>query len=524
MAKRRYWFIVMPFVVCLLATLVVSSRLQNQYRAETLLQIVPQQIPDAYVRSTVTIRTESRLNALNQQVMSRTELERLILSLDLYRDARARMPMQDVVELMRANTNIEPLITDNNGRKEAESFYIRFTYPDATMAAKVAERLGSLFIDQNARDRGALAETTDEFLQTQLAGARKQLEVQEQKLERFREEHAGRLPSQLQFNMQAIQNVQLQVQAVTESLARDRDRKLMLERLYNDAQDSLPTNSQAPSQADTTAPATGTAAVAGSTAEEQLLAARGLLAKLELTRKPEHPDVIRTKRMIADLEGKVAELAKLDPGTAPPVALNPEQVARRERIQQMRAEIESLDRQIGFKDAEERRLRTVIAEHQSRIEAVPGMESEWTALTRDYETQQAAYRDLLAKSEQAKLAANLERRQVGEQFRILDPPRIPETPVSPKRIQISAIGFAAGLLLGVALAGFMEFRDQTFHKEGEILEVLGLPVVALVPAIESAIERRQRSRRQLLLSMSLCLTLILGGVVFWSMKLWRYVA
>src|SRR5262245_521997 len=181
MTWRRSWLIVLPVVIALFITLVVSSRLRNQYQSETLIQIVPQQVPDAYVQSTVTVRTEDRLNALRQQVLSRTELERLIGTFNLYPDDRAHLPMEDVVELMRTNTVIDPVMNRNNVRQDADAFFVRFTYHEAVTAMKVTERLASLFIDQNARDRGALADTTDDFLQTQLAEARKRLEEQEKR-------------------------------------------------------------------------------------------------------------------------------------------------------------------------------------------------------------------------------------------------------------------------------------------------------------------------------------------------------
>ena len=100
----------------------------------------------------------------------------------------------------------------------------------------MTERLALLFIDQNARERGVLAQATDSFLQAQLEEARRRLEEQERKLEVFRERNAGRLPTQLDFNMQAIQNSQLQLQQLTESLARDRDRRLTVEQLLKEAQ------------------------------------------------------------------------------------------------------------------------------------------------------------------------------------------------------------------------------------------------------------------------------------------------
>jgi polysaccharide chain length determinant protein (PEP-CTERM system associated) len=525
MAWRRRGFIVVPFVACFLVTLIVSSRLPNQYQSETLIQVVPQQVPDAYVQSTVTIRTEDRLNALRQQVMSRTELERLIVEFNLFPEERARLPMQDVVELVRERAVVDPVLSLNNSRPDAEAFHIRFTYHDAATSARVTERLGSLFIDQNARDRGALADTTDDFLKTQLAEARKSLELQEQRLEQFRVQHAGRLPSQLQFNMQAIQNTQLQLQSLVESLARDRDRKLMLERLHNDSLQTDPVAIQqdtAPTPAGPIAEAADLQRAGAGSAQQQLALAQALLSRLETRLKPEHPDIIRVKRQVRDLEQAAAKEAARPEGAPSLVPTTPQEVLRRERLQQQRAEIESLDRQIVFKEGEERRLRGIVSDYQTRIEAVPGIESEWVSLTRDYDTQQDAYNALLSKSQQAKVAANLERRQVGEQFRILDAARIPDRPITPVRRTITVGGAAAGLLLGLMLAALMEVRDTTFRTDRDIVEVLALPVVAVVPAIESDADKRRKRRRQILMSSSAVAASVVAGLVFWSLELWRY--
>ena len=129
----------------------------------------------------------------------------------------------------------------------------------------------------------------------------------------------------------------------------------------------------------------------------------------------------------------------------------------------MRAEIESLDRQVAFKESEERRLGTVIADYQSRIEAVPGVESEYLALTRDYDTIQASFRDLLTKSEAARVAENLETRQIGEQFRVLDAPRVPSRPISPQRALISGGGLDGGSGLGLLIVGLLEVKDGSLR-------------------------------------------------------------
>ena len=132
-----------------------------------------------------------------------------------------------------------------------------FDYQDPVLAQKVVEKLASFFVDTNKRERGTQADQTSSFLEAQLADARTRLEAQEQKLKTFRERNSGRLPTQMQTNMQAIQNTQLALQAMVESLARDRDRKLMLERLLSDATADAAASAAAAGASPPGAPAAG---------------------------------------------------------------------------------------------------------------------------------------------------------------------------------------------------------------------------------------------------------------------------
>jgi polysaccharide chain length determinant protein (PEP-CTERM system associated) len=523
--RRRAWLLALPPVIGLFATLVVSAQLPNLYQSDMLIAIVPQRVPDSFVRSTVTLRTEERLDAISTQVQSRTLIEQMIRELDLYKEERERLPMEDVVQLMRSNIEVQPEAPRRGprGPEPLHAFHVRFTYTDPNIAAQITQRLGSLFVDQNARDRGALAEATNQFLEAQLAEARERLEATESRLETFRELHGSELPTQMQSNLQVMQSTQLQIQALVESIARDRDRKLMLERLYNEAQSEPALAAPAAPQQQASAqpdPATGTAG----TPEQQLAAARSALARLELRLTPEHPDIQRGRRVVRDLEAQVkASQAASAEGAAPaPVTVSIEEQQRRERLRAMRAEIESLDRQTQFKESEETRLRGVVSEYQRRIEAVPGVESEWVALSRDYETQQNAYKELLGKSEQSKVAVDLERRQIGEQFRILDPAGVPVRPISPIRIKINAIGLAIGLMLGLGIAAFFELKDSSFRTESDVVDVLSLPVLALVPYVETAAERASRTRMRTFVSAAGVASMGVAAYLFWAMRLWNF--
>ena len=166
------------------------------------------------------------------------------------------------------------------------------------------------------------------------------------------------------------------------------------------------------------------------------------------------------------------------------------------------------------KATEGQRLTKVAAGYQQRVEAVPTRESEMAELTRDYTTLQAAYTSLLQKKEDSQIAANLERRQIGEQFKLLDPARLPERPFSPNRQQINNFGLIGGLALGIALVVLIEFRDSSFKTDEEIFDTLALPVLAIVPVMQSKPERKKAFRWRIALhtacamTVAVCLALV----------------
>ena len=502
-ALRRKWAIILPFVIIAIGTVVVAHYLPNRYRSETVILVVPQQVPESYVRSTVTSKIEDRLQSISQQILSRTRLERIIQDFNLYERERQVGIMEDVVEKMRSrDIRVDTL--------KGDAFRIAFIGDNPVTVMRVTDRLASHFIDENLRDREILAQGTSQFLTVQLEDARRRLIEQEKKLEEYRLRHSGELPSQAAGNLQQVQNLQVQVQNVVESLNRDVDRKLIIERALADLK-----------AADAQAVASATPAAPGDNSDQpvtvQLAAAEKYLSELQLRLTPEHPDVIRLKRRITGLKQRAeaeALAAPLSPESTAP--RTPAQILQRNRERALQLELESLDRQIANKRAEEQRLRGLAAGYQARIEAVPARETELTELMRDHETVQKMYTDLLAKNEESKIAANLERRQIGEQFKILDSARPAEKPFSPNRVQINLLGVVGGLMFGLALAGFLEYRDASFRSQDDVTIVLSLPVLAQIPLIATPLELLRVRRRRLIIA---------GAAVFAALAvtaaLWR---
>jgi polysaccharide chain length determinant protein (PEP-CTERM system associated) len=478
------WIVVVPFVLATAATVVGLHFVPDQYRSETLILVVPQRVNENFVRPSVNNRIDERLQSISQQILSRTRLESIIDELGLYQVERPKFPMEDIVARMREDIEVETV--------RGDAFRVSFIAFDPAIAQKVTERLASLFIEENLRDREALAEATNQFLDSQLEEARARLVEHEKKLEAFRLQHAGELPTQAQGNMQALQSLQVQQQGLTDSVARDRDRRLMIQRQIAELT-RVSTDSASVPKTPTGASGEGNAS---ETAAQALMAARRQLELLEMRLTPEHPDIIRAKRIIRDLEVKAEEERKAFAAAAAaatrPVSA-PRTLAER-ALADLGTELEAVKANIESKEGQLARIDADIESYRARLRAIPTRESEMTALMRDYDTLRSIYTDLLGKREASKVAANLERRQIGEQFRVLDPAKRPEVPFSPSRQRVTAMGAAAGLALGLGLVVLLELRDRSLRSEADIVAVIGLPVLATIPRMFGEAERRRRRR------------------------------
>ena len=484
---RRRRTIFVSFVLVTLVAMVVIRRLPDQYKAHTLIMIVPQQVPERYVRSAVTTRFEDRLRTISQQMTSRTRLEPVIKEFNLYPAMVRTGLMEDVVDRMRQDIETEII--------RGDAFRIGYVSDNPRTAMKVTERLASMYLDESLRDREVLADSTNQFLDSQLAAAKERLIDHEKKLEAYKNRYSGELPAQVQANLQVMQNAQMQIQSLVDSNGRDKDRRRALEGQLADIGGSVGTS--------------GDGAVSGIGQDRgpvalQLGQERKTLEEMRQRLKPTHPDVLRQQRIVRDLEKRagdeVAVLALVPQPGAAIAPVNQAEVARLSRIGQLRGEIDSLVSQITHKEEEEARLRRLVAEYQARVEAAPARESELVELMRDYDTLESGYKGLLTKKEEAQVAANLERHQIGEQFKILDPARLPERPFSPNRPLLYTVGAAIGLTCGLLLAGFLEYRDTSLKTDDDVVTALELPVLAMIPELLTSQMLNARARRQRILS------------------------
>ncbi len=500
---RRRWWILLPFAIGVAAAPVLAELAPERFRSEALLLVIPQQVPNDYVTPTVTQSIEERLPAITDQILSRSRLEQIILQMDLYTSERSREVMEDIIQRMRKD------VTTSATGRDVNSFRVTYVSDSPEKARRVTERLASLYIEQNLKDRENQADSTSQFLTTQLDEAKRRLVEQEKKLEEYRKSHAGQLPSQLQGNLQAIQTASLQLQSINESSNRAQERRLLIERQIADTQ-AVPLPTPPPAPAENVLPTT----------EQQLERARARLEFILQRYTPEHPEVVSLQRSIAELSTKLEEEGPSKTANQA-TSVTAAESAQQKKILDLRAELEVIDLQLAANRSEAARLQAAIAGYQSKVDIVPTRESELVELTRDYGTLQAAYTNLLVKREESLLAANLERRQIGEQFKLLDTASMPERPFNAfQRLAVMASGAIVGLILGLLAVAFLEYRDRSFKSEDEVVKALSVPVLALIPPMHSKGERRLATLRNLAIDAGGVAILLVATaiVVLWRLR------
>ncbi|HEX8027061.1 MAG TPA: hypothetical protein VF491_01295 [Vicinamibacterales bacterium] len=475
--QRRAMVTAGAFLAISAIVIAVVQSLPNRFRSEAIILVTSERVPEDLVPATVTIRVDEQLRQLTQQLASRTLLESVITEFKLYPlTADGKVP-EESVEEMRDDVALDPL--------KGDAFRVSYVSQDPVTAWRVTERLANLLVAENVKQRTNFAEGINSFLDTQLAEVRTKLALQEKRIDDYRRIHPTERPGQSQSDMMALTTATTTSRALSDSLDRDRDRLAAIER----NQDVRP----------------AAAAATRSALLDQLDSARQTLTALAGRLTPEHPDLIRQRRIVDNLQ---AEVNAAPPITAPPVA-TPSAETSSEEVRLIRERITA-------KEAEQRRLVDSLNQLQKRIDAGPAQEAEFAALTRDYATLQTLYRDLLTKENESQIAASLERRQVDQRFRVLDPARLPERPFGPRRVRLLLLGVLAALGAAMALGGVLEMRDPRIHVLEDLSAITDLPVFAVVNEI--ATEPQLARHRVLQFASTAALVLVGLALAWWSIR------
>ena len=526
---RRYrsW-IIGPTFAGLVIAVVVAFLWPDTFVSVATMRITPQQVPERLVPSTVSTQMAERLIAMEQQIESRTSMEELIRrpSLNLYPKDRLRKPMEDVLEQMRKAIKIVLLDTGAQSQQQrpASAFQIRFSYPDKYKAQAVVRELVSKFTEETNNQLRQQANTTTQFLNDQLRSAKGDLDRLDMEMTKFKLANAGRLPEQLQSNLQAVNTLEMQLASVNESINRDAQDKMMLEtQLQNLQQEATFIGSNLQQTASKEA-----------VKNERLIQLNNRilefdtqLSALRQTYKEGHPDIRSLEARLEVLKKQRDELEKEETHAAaktgePKKVVNPQVAQTLETIKlnmkSVEAQIQARNMEMEERVSRQKQLQSEIAAYRARIEASPVNEQHYQALQRDYQLAKANYDEMSKRRQISETASNLEERKAGENLEVLDPPSLPEQPSEPNRLFIAAAGIGLGLCFGVFMAGIKELKDTSLKNLKDVRAYTNLPVLSSIPLLENALLVR-RKRRLFWLAWS---TAIIIGTIAMSSSMYFY--
>jgi polysaccharide chain length determinant protein (PEP-CTERM system associated) len=472
--KRKRYFVI-PLVLALAGTLVYLASTPRWYRSSALVLVMPQKISPDYVKATVTSGVEERLASISQEILSQTRLEQVIREFKLYPSQVKSKPMEVIVESMRKDINIQ---TPKN-EKEKNYFTISYVGKDPRMVASVTNKLVALFTEENLRMRKQQAQGTSEFLESELKAKRKEVEKAQQEITEFKRRFINELPENRDANLKVLEQLNLQSQKINELIKAAEDRKLIIQ---NQTTSVTFKGLEAGHE--------GRGQFSGglrSPLMVQLSQLKGHLEELQARYTASHPDIVITKKKIADLEKKLAESSGGDKATE-----NSQKGKSGDPVQdqynlfqsEQKTQLAVVDRETNRLKKEDERTRAMISQYQARIEGTPIRELSLSAKLRDFNSLNETYQSLLKKSADAQQAENLEQRQKGEQFRVVDPARVPEKPYKPDVNIVLLIGLVLGLGSGLGITFIREQLDRSFRDAEDLEVTLGLRVMANIPKFD----------------------------------------
>src|SRR4051794_40948734 len=481
MLRRRLKLILIPTILAPLVGFLISYAFPAKYTSQALVLAEPQKVPQGYVAPVVTEALSQRVATLEQKALGSDRLRPLIQKLNqqgLLRNGN----VDQVIEEIRSGVAIEPVqmvVVSNPGKAvgphgnlsggpskppQVPGFNLDYTASNPREAQAVCAGITDIMLQENLRDREQVAQNTTDFLSRQVNDAKSNLNDLDAKLAAFKRQYMGQLPGDEDSNLKILSGMNSQLDATTQTLSRAQQDKTYTESLLAQQLANWKSSQSASSP---------------QSLQQQLALAQSQLISLQGRYTDDFPDVIKTKKQIADLQKQLDQINAAAPNSA--AVSSAQGNAEPPEIQQLRMQIHQYTNVIAQATREQTNLQNQVKVQQGRVALSPGVEEQYKQLTRDYDTAQKFYNDLLDKKSQSEMQTAMEREQQGEQMRLQIAADLPDSPSFPNRLLFAAGGLGGGLALGFGLGLWLELRDKSLRNESDVIAALDLPVLSQVP-------------------------------------------
>ena len=512
--RRHVGWIVGPLYAGLVLSIAIAFLLPNVYKSEAVIQITPAQISEDLVKNTGNQLLTDRIIQMEGAILSRTSLSNLIQSpdLNLYPSDRAKLPIEDVIEVMKAKDlriDITSAAAASPG-KHASAFKISFQYQNRFKAQQTVQKLITRFIDENQNSQRTQQTLLHDFFGDELAQAKANLDKCNEELTKFRTENQGRLPEQSQMNLQTLSSLQTQVNGINDQLNRLAQDRIQLEAHLSTLKSQLDLTALMAQEPDTLLPSSPMARQNSEleNLNRQIEAGDTKLSQLLQSYKDTYPDVKELRKSLLVLKKQrdalqlkqereqADESAK--PKDAPKKTTNyriaQSQTSLQGDIDRTNALLKSNDSDRLYKLKEQEKINKQIDDYRAKLAATSGIEARSVDLLRDQANATEKYQSMLKKQELTAQNGDLIQRKAGETLDVLDPASLPTTPASPNRFLIVGAGLALSLIVGVAMAGVQEAKDASLKNLKDVRAYTNLPVLCSIPLLENTLLVKRKKR------------------------------
>lgn len=517
--KRRLALFLVPFFLILATGVAVSLLLPKLYYSSAVLLVESPQIADSFVRSTVPEVANARIEILKQRVISRDHLLSVIEKLEIY-GRHKELSRSQKVDRMRDNINFNlvdiglDMTTAPSDKGETKkvntnhdhlgvAFSIGFTSESPNEAAKVANELVTLVLEEDVRNRSSSASVTTKFLSKEADRAAAELAKVDSAIADFKDKNADTLPERLQYNLGLIERQNREIEDLNRAIAAAPDQKRLIEIEANSRQ--LNQNGPVPGES------------VASTLDRQISKLQQDLVQQSSIYSDSHPEIRALRTQIAALQKARTQLVTDDTKTdatktdATKVKLTSDQALLAQKLDAIDQTVNSATKRIAT-------LRQSIDKLQAYAQATPAITAEIESLERKRSAMQSSFDDIQTKFGQARLGEQLEVSQQGEKFTVIQSPEIPTEPVSSKRtlIALGSLGGALATGFGAAFAG--EMLDSTIWRSADIIQKL--PNTHILVSIPYILTKSELSRKRIkVLNWGVAILAIIFAVVavvhFW---------
>jgi uncharacterized protein involved in exopolysaccharide biosynthesis len=518
--RRRLHVIIWPALGCAALGYLITLFIAPEYTSTGLILIESPNVPASLVPAITTSDLFTRLATMEEQIESRSRLQPLIERYDLYKSER-KGSMEDAVSDMRKDIEVKAeTFEDNkkngsstgtlfNGQKQPlPGFSVAFTAESARLAQQVSNELVSMFMTENLRQHEQAAKGTTDFLSSQVAEAKRELDDESARLADFKRRNLGALPSDTQANLQVLASLNTQLAAISDQINRAQQNKAYEQSLVSQQEAAWNASAAAPDNSSL------------DLMKQQLTKMKDELTLDQTRYTDDYPDVIKLKKDIAELQkqidaqsassstsssaGTAGQTAQSGATAGPSPKADTKSVAAQSKtppnpaaapatptpggptpasIQQLRAALKQDDIFIAGKIKQQDKLQQQMKSYEGRLQTSPTVEEEYNRLTLGHDAALKFYDTLLGSRDSSQMSVNMENQGQGETFVVLDPPDLPQSPSFPVWWQFALGGFAAGLAVGAAVALVFELGDKALRDERDVEYYLGLPTLTLVPSI-----------------------------------------